>query len=601
MGKTKLELTWIGKEDRPRLEPRVLIQDVTKSFHSKIRREKDQFDNRLIFGDNLLALKALENEFAGKIKCIFIDPPYNTGNAFELYDDGREHSIWLSLMRDRLEILRRLLTPDGFFCCQIDDSEGPYLKVLLDEIFGRRNYLTTFFIQVRYGNKTLAEDNDYQKLVEQCFVYAKDRELCEPKKDIQEYTIDKFEWVIKEKSKGKDLELGGKKVKVFSKDEYEIFKVAPNLKGLKETWATGSLLKQKGSSGEFLGKYLAPRKEEDGLGCLYKVYGIGEDGLGHRYFTGPRKAEATKGKFYSGIPLQRLDELEKGIATKATPIVNFYDLSANFGNCRNEGSVDFRGGKKPEKLLWIILKHFSNAGDWVLDSFAGSGTTGAVAHKMGRRWIMIEMGEHAHTHVIPRLQKVVDGSDQNGISEVVGWKGGGGFRYYRVAPTLIKKDTWGNEVINPEFNAEMVAEAVCKLEGFTYEPSDSEFWRHGQSTENDFIYVTTQTLTVDQLNRLSDEVGSNRSLLVCCGAWRPKDLTPWGNLTLKKIPKAVLDKAEWDHDDYNLAVNELPIVEDDWSEIEDAKPSKTTTNKKETSQVDLFSESQTIRKIKKKK
>ncbi len=422
MAKQKLELTWIGKENRPKLEPRILLEDPDRSYHAPYRvTDHDLFDNRLIFGDNLLALKALEQEFTGKVKCIYIDPPYNTGNAFEHYDDGIEHSIWLGLMRDRIESLRRLLAPEGFFCCQIDDSEGPYLRVMLDEIFGRPNYVTTLFVQVRYGNKTLAEDNPYQKLVEQVYVYAKDVRLAKPHRDVEEYPLEKFEWEIRETAKGKTIELAGKRVDLFVPGTYEIRKVTPSLVALKETWATGSLLKQKGSSGEFLGKYLAPRRDEDGLGCLYKVYGIGEDGLGYRYFTGPKKATATKGKFFSGIPLQRLQEIGNGGAKKEIPIVNFFDMAADFGNCRHEGSVEFRSGKKPEKLLWTILKHFSQPGDLVLDSFGGSGTTASVAHKMGRRWIMVELRDHCHTHIVPRLKRVIAGEDKAGVTETVGW------------------------------------------------------------------------------------------------------------------------------------------------------------------------------------
>lgn len=555
--KQKLELTWIGKENRPRLEPRILLEDPEKTYHAKHRvTGKDIFDNRLIFGDNLLALKALEAEYAGKVKCAYLDPPYNTGNAFEHYEDGLEHSIWLGLMRDRLEIIRRLLSYDGFLCCQIDDSEGPYLKVLLDEVFGRSNYLTTFFIQVRYGNKTLAEDNAFQKMIEQCFIYAKDNKQCQPIKDQEEYKVEKFEWEIIENAEGELIELGGKKVQLFKSGQYDIKKIAPSFSGLKETWATGSLIKQKASSGEFLAKYIAPRKELDGLGCLYKVYGIGEDGLGYRYITGPKKVGATKGKFYSGIPLDRLEELKKGNSTKAVPIINFYDLAGNFGNCRLEGGVDFRSGKKPEKLLEIILNHFSLPNDLVLDSFAGSGTTGAVAHKMGRRWIMVELGEHCHTHIIPRLQKVINGEDSNGITKAVNWKGGGGFRYYRLAPSLLEKDKWGNWVINKTYNAAMLAEALCKLEGFTYAPSDTVYWQHGYSTERDFLYVTTASLTHQQLLQLSDEVGPDRTLLVLCTAFRGRGDYP--NLTVKKIPRQVLSRCEWGHDDYSLQVENLP-------------------------------------------
>ncbi len=555
--KQKLELTWIGKENRPKLEPRILLEDPTKSYHAKHRvTDHDLFDNRLIFGDNLLALKALEAEFAGKVDCIYIDPPYNTGNAFEHYDDGIEHSIWLGLMRDRLEVLRRLLAPDGFFCCQIDDTEGPYLKVLLDEVFGRESYLTTFFVQVRYGNKTLSEDNDFQKLIEQCFVYAKDTRKGRPHKNIEEYKVEKFEWHIEHTNPVETVELGGKRVDVFKPGTYSIKKVPPSLVALKETWATGSLIKQKASSGEFLDKYLAPRKSIDGLSCLYKVYGIGEDGIGHRFFSGPKKADATKGKFYSGIPLDRLAELKSGNSSKEVPIVNFYDLAGSFGNCRHEGGVDFRSGKKPEALLEIVLKHFSSPGDLVLDSFAGSGTTGAVAHKMGRRWIMVELGEHCHTHIIPRLKNLIDGEDKGGVTAAAGWKGGGGFRYYRLAPSLLEKDKWGNWVIHRDYNAAMLAEALCKIEGFTYAPSDAVYWQHGHSTERDFIYVTTTTLSHEQLQQLSDEVGAERSLLVLCPAFRGKGEYP--NLTVKKIPKQVLSRCEWGHDDYSLQVENLP-------------------------------------------
>ncbi len=157
MSKQKLELTWIGKDKRPKLEPRILLEDPAKSYHSSHRvTENDIFDNRLIFGDNLLALKALEQEFAGKVKCVFIDPPYNTGSAFTHYDDGLEHSIWLGLMRDRLEIIQRLLSEDGSLWIAIDDNEGHYLKVLCDEIFGRQAFITSMVWENFYGRSNAA-------------------------------------------------------------------------------------------------------------------------------------------------------------------------------------------------------------------------------------------------------------------------------------------------------------------------------------------------------------------------------------------------------------------------------------------------------------
>jgi adenine-specific DNA-methyltransferase len=432
---TKLELTWIGKENRPKLEPRILLHEAERSYHAKQRvSEHDLYDNRLIFGDNLLALKALEQEFAGEVKCIYIDPPYNTGNAFEHYDDSIEHSLWLSLMRDRLCLLWRLLKRDGFLCCHIDDSEGHYLKVLLDEVFGRSNYLTTIYVQVRYPEKTLKQDMAFHKEIEQVHIYRRDYGAA-PNLNRVTASLEKFRYRVVERAAGRKTQIGGKEVVVFRPGEYEISEGEGSPDGLKEIWASGTIL-DGNSSGRFFRDYLAGRVDTDGLGVIYKVFGIGDDKFGHRYFTGPKRAGATKGKYFQGVPL---GQLENPGEVHLAPIENFYDLAANFGNCRNEGGVDFRGGKKPEKLIEIVLTHFSSPGDWVLDSFAGSGTTGAVAHKMGRRWIMVELGEHCHTHIIPRLKKVIDGQDPGGVTEAVGWKGGGGFRYFRLAPWLLEK------------------------------------------------------------------------------------------------------------------------------------------------------------------
>ena len=228
---------------------------------------------------------------------------------------------------------------------------------------------------------------------------------------------------------------------------------------------------------------------------------------------------------------------------------------------------------KPESLIHQLIECCTNPGDLVLDSFLGSGTTAAVAHKMGRRWIGIELGEHCHTHCIPRLKKVINGEDEGGITKAVDWKGGGGFRYYRLGPSLIVDDEWGNPVINPDFNAGMLAEAMCKLEGFAYAPSEDVYWIHGKSTETDFLYVTTQFMSKEMLTRLSDEVGPERSLLICCSAFRC-DAGQFPNLTIKKIPKAVLKKCEWGHDDYSLEIKNLPKAPPELDEQTEDKPAK---------------------------
>jgi len=233
------------------------------------------------------------------------------------------------------------------------------------------------------------------------------------------------------------------------------------------------------------------------------------------------------------------------------------DLLSN--NLHNEGGVEFPKGKKPEALVKRVIELTTFRGDWVLDSFAGSGTTGAVAHKMGRRWIMVELGEHCHTLIIPRLKRVIEGSDASGVTQSENWKGGGGFRYYRLAPSLLERDRWGNWVISSTYNPAMLAEAVCKLMGFIYAPSEQHYWIHGRSSENDFIYVTTQSLTRQQLKAISEDVGDERTLLICCKAFHA-NLDAFPNLTVRKIPQAVLRKCEWGKDDYSLNVANLPMA-----------------------------------------
>ncbi|MBY0113635.1 MAG: site-specific DNA-methyltransferase [Phycisphaerales bacterium] len=529
--KTRLELTWIGKENRPRLEPRILLEDPEKSYHAKARRGKDdRFDNRLIFGDNLLALKALEAEFAGKIKCIYIDPPYNTGSAFTHYDDGIEHSLWLSLIRDRLEILRRLLSDDGSLWVSLDDNEGHYAKVLMDEVFGRSNFVANIIWQKKYApaNDAIWFSDSHDHIL----VFAKNKERWRPNRlERSEESNSTY--------KNPDNDPRG----AWMSDNYNCNKSADERPNLYYAITQPNT-----------GKKLWPKKTA--------VW---------RYNEETHKRHIAENRIWWGkdgtneVPRYKrfLDDVDKGVV--AQTIWGWREVGHNQDSKREQQMLhpdDPFGTPKPEALLHRIIEIGSNPGDWVLDSFAGSGTTGAVAHKMGRRWIMVELGEHCHTHIIPRLKKVIDGTDPGGVTEATGWKGGGGFRYSKLAPSLLKKDKFGQWVINPEYNAEMLAAALCKVEGFTYAPSTDVYWQHGHSTENDFIYVTTQTTTRDQLQKLSDEVGPNRSLLIMCRAFRAKiGKGEFPNLTVRKIPKAVLSKCEWDKDDYSLEIKTLPKAE----------------------------------------
>ncbi len=590
--KTKLELTWIGKENRPRLEPRILLEDPERSYHAPHRvTDHDIFDNRLIFGDNLLALKALEQEFTGKIKCIYIDPPYNTGQAFAYYDDGVEHSLWLSLMRDRLEILWALLAPDGALFVEIDDTESSYLQVLLDEIFGRRNRVLTVSIKrsAATGHKTI--NPTPVNVTEYIHIYAKEKSTWKYKpisvargdydwaysvrliNPTDHYSEWRFEPLGEHVAKTSGFDSAKQAKKALGKKSFdekfvayamahpqEVVRYAqPNYSGVSQA-ARDMIDASKKNGGRIL------RLEREGFSDMY---------------------------FKDGNRILFLGDKVEGEGDAAgivEPLTNWWDDIPWQGIAR-EGGVEFPKSKKPEKLIKRILDMATDPGDLILDSFAGSGTTGAVAHKMGRRWIMVELGEHCHTHIIPRMKKVIDGTDKGGITEAVGWKGGGGFRYYRLAPSLLEKDQFGNWIINKRYNPAMLAEAICKLEGFTYAPSEDVYWQHGHSTENDFIYVTTQTLTREQFQRLSDEVGEGRSLLIMCGAFRVKNLDDFPNLTVKKIPRAVMSRCEWGKDDYSLEIKNLQVREmEPVEEKDDSAPNargKNTPNPKQATLFDL--------------
>lgn len=519
--KQKLELTWIGKENRPKLEPRILLEDAAKSYHAKHRvTDGDIFDNQLIFGDNLLALKALEAEFAGKVKCVFIDPPYNTGSAFTHYDDGVEHSVWLSLMRDRLDIIRRLLSDDGSLWITIDDNECHYLKVLCDEIFGRTNFMASIAWQKVYTSKNSAKY--FSEMHDHLLVYANSKDKWNlnqlPRSEKQDRAYSNPDNDPRGPWKSTPLHARN----YYSQGSYEV--ASPKGKSFSPP----------------PGRYWAISQESFNLLQADGRLWWGRDGLGT-----PNKKSF-------------LSEVKQGVSPST---MWFYDEAGHNAEAKNEINALALSDNvfitpKPEKLIYQVLTIATKPNDLVLDSFAGSGTTGAVAHKMGRRWIMVELGEHCHTHIIPRLQKVIDGEDQGGISKAVNWQGGGGFRYYKLAPSLLQQDAYGQWVINKEYNAEMLAQALCKLEGFTYAPSGVHYWMHGHSTERDFIYVTTANLNHEQLQQLSDEVGSERSLLVLCTAFRGRGDYP--NLTVKKIPKQVLSRCEWGHDDYSLQVENLP-------------------------------------------
>lgn len=525
--KTRLELTWIGKDNRPRVEPRILIEDERLSHHAATRREGDLFDNVLIHGDNLLALRALEQDFTGKVKCVFIDPPYNTGSAFEHYDDGLEHSIWLSMMRDRLEIIRRLMSEDGSLWVTLDDNEAHYFKVMCDEVFGRRNFVNTVIWRKNYSPKStarhLSEDHDY------VLIYAKNAES----------------WVPNPMPRSEKQNAAYKN---------------PD-KDPRGPWKPGDL-----SARNYYSKGTYPITTPSGRvipGPPNKNYWRVEES---KFWALDADRRIWWGKDGGAIP--QIKRFLSEVADGVTPQTFWSHEEVGHTQEAKQESIALFGAEafatpKPERLLERILYLATRPGDLVLDTFAGSGTTGAVAHKMRRRWIMAELGEHCQTHIAPRLDKVIDGQDPGGVTQPAKWKGGGGYRYYRLAPSLMEKDGFGQWVISKDYDAARLAEAMCKHLSFTYAPSDEHYWIHGRSSETDFLYVTTNSLTHEQLKAISEDVGPDRSLLICCRAFQGAHAADFTNLTITKIPSAILDRCEWGRDDYSLKIAALPMAEDD--------------------------------------
>lgn len=566
-GKTRLELTWIGKENRPRLEPRILLEDPGHSHHASARREGDIFDNILIRADNLLALKALEAEYSGRVKCVFIDPPYNTGSAFAQYDDGLEHSIWLGLMRDRLEVIKGLLSPDGSLWVTLDDNEAHYFKVMCDEVFGRANFIGDISWQKRDGppnDRTIGSIHDH------LMVWGRERRPNGNK------TLAEEAFNLMPRTEKADAQY-----KVFPEPD------GPDPRGpFRKIDTTAN-----GKGGRFVQSLFYPiRNPYTGQEVWPR------DGTCWRHRREEMERLQAEGRLYWGAKGTATTPMRKLFTAEAKQGMTAPSLWSDVG-FNQHASAEMEGlfgqkaafeTPKPEALLSRIVHIATNPGDIVLDSFAGSGTTGAVAHKMGRRWIMVELGDHCETHIVPRLKKVIDAEDPGGITEAVSWKGGGGYRYFRLAPSLMEKDQFDNWIISKAYNAEMLSEAMCAHFGFAYAPSTEHYWMQGHSSETDYIYVTTASLTHEQLRTLSAEVGEGRSLLICCKAFQGERADDFKNLTLRKIPGAILDRCEWGKDDYSLRIENLPMAEDEPEPFPEPKPKRTATL--DANQTSLFGE-----------
>ena len=564
----KLELTWVGKDQEIRVEPRILIEnpELSNTSHKVVANQmslfdeesNDNFDNMLIHGDNLLALKALESKFAGKIKCIYIDPPYNTGKAFNTYPDNLEHSIWLSLIRSRLVILKNLLAKDGVIYVQINDDEFAYLKVLCDEIFGRNNYETTFYVKVRHENRILREDSRWQLCVEQVLCYRRSDEYLAPRRKKEKNAELDYKWEVETLGAPKEIiKIGGYDVEIYDRKNWTYKRVADGEGHLKQYQIRGSLITQKGSASEFYELNLRERKEHDGLGTLYKVIGMGVngDGLGYRYIMQPEKEKSKNGFYFQGLPLKIKN-------AKGLPYPNYYDMTIEFNNAGYEGYGYFNGGKKPEAWIDFLLKlaNIKN-GDIVLDSFLGSGTTAAVCLKNGYNFIGVEMeDDNAYNLCKPRLDMVLDNKDENGID--ICCSSMKGYKFYELAPTLVVEDKFGRPVINKEYNPDMLAAAMALQEGFVYSPDETYYWKQGKN-ENAYIYTTTAHITAEYLDSIHDEMKEDEYLVIACKTYDSGLERRYKNIAIKKIPQVLLGRCEFGQDNYNLNIIDMPRLEDE--------------------------------------
>lgn len=541
----RLELTWVGKYDEDRFEPRILIEDKEKSYGDA------SSDNMLIHGDNLLALKALERDFTGKIRCIYIDPPYNTGNAFEHYDDDLEHSIWLNMLYKRIRILHSLLAENGTLWISIDSTEGHYLKVMCDEIFGRSNFVSD--ITYEKSNVTgLGQGGAIFNTGEKILVYKKNiLELNEvlASEKLSKKTMQRYRKYIQSEGSKELVEefesaSNGLPVRIYKHTDYVIGDIS-----LKQFESRESEIRAQyyeffdtiyrtyvvQQENEFQNSLMA-RMEKNSLYSVEYTPSRGRNGgkeITLFYHNGELCAWLKDTAFLEGRDVVKTTKLSNVWKNDDIP-------KADLGN---EGGVAFPRSKKPEKLIERILLMATNEGDLVLDSFLGSGTTAAVAHKMGRKYIGIELGDHCYSLCKKRLDRVIDGKDSNGVTKQYNWQGGGGYHFYELAPSLlVKNDKLPIYQINPSYTFEMLCEAICKIEGFRYKPQDVF---HGHSSEKRFIHITTEFINAGYIKSLSARLAEGQSLLIY-GTKVQSDMVLPDNIEVKKIPKDLLEKCDFE-------------------------------------------------------
>ena len=545
----KLELTWYGKDEPIRIEPRLLIENAALS---NTAADPDT-ENMLIHGDNLLALKALETQYAGQIKCVYIDPPFNTGQAFEHYDDNLEHSIWLNLMNQRLRCLYNLLEANGMLWIHLDDVEVHYCKVLLDEIFARQNFVAHITYE-RSAVAGLGQGGYLVNTTEHILLYKKGALPGKTNLSFEELGFNIIKRYNRYVSNFGERTLvreftaksNGEVVRVYEHSGVEIESI--------------SLRDVKNREAEI-------RQENDIIASLDKGKFYSVDYIPSR---GKNKDELTTLYYYNCELLSWLKDtttLESGMLTKSQKMTTLWKHGEiPKADIANEGGVYFPRSKKPEQLLRRIIEMSTEPGDIVLDSFLGSGTTAAVAHKMSRRYIGIEMGEHAYTHCKTRLDAVISGTDSLGITKAVDWHGGGGYRFFELAPSLINRDPFDEYIINEEYDADMLAAAVALHEGFSYQPDSGLFWKQSVGNESSYLFVTTRHLNSTYLDSIKDTMEDGEYLIIACRSYDSGLDKAYSNITIKKIPQMLLSRCEFGKADYNLNIVHPPVYDDEWDE-----------------------------------
>jgi len=581
----KLELTWVGKEKKIELEPRILIESKENSYkYSGVVSllENQIVDNVLIHGDNLLALKALQKEYQEKIKCIYIDPPYNTGSAFIHYDDNLEHSIWLSLIRDRLMLLRDLLAEEGTIFIQIDDNEQAYLKVLCDEIFGRSNFVNMVSVnaKVSAGASGGGEDKKLKKNIEYILIYAKNIDEFIPFNPVYKYT-EMMEYIKKMKTDGKSFKYTSV---LYKCDNREYFSTIQDGAGEDiviervnnyEIKSVNQIAELENISVEevynkYYDKIMTTTNAQTSIRTrVWNATDSENNMYVATYFpkTGKNKGKKTELIFMGKqkvlvIWLKDTSEKKGGKIYKKEKIGTYWD-GFSWINVTKEGSVAFPMGKKPESLIKRVFEMATEEGDIVLDSFLGSGTTCATAHKMKRKWIGIEMGEQAYTHCKVRLDKIINGEDNGGITKEVNWEKGGGYKFYELAPSIINYDIFDQPIINKNYNADMLASAVALHEGYDYSPDKDIVWKQSKSNENAYLFVTTIHITENLINKISNEMADNEFLIIACKSYDSECVSLNRNIKVKKIPEMLLGKCEFNKNNYNLNIINPPVYEGD--------------------------------------